>query len=302
MPKTEIIYSYDQAMKIYDDPKLEVVGEHETGFDNTFVLNYRKKDINDARPGNTSISLASFVTAYARTELENLMYKINHPCPIQAVVEEETGEIIREASDGDEYQRCLYWDTDSAIYVENGTFPTMQTGDYLGELTDEVLGEFKTPNFQIKRAVFLGPKTYAYEVVDINEENEDQRESHAKTTVKCKGVTLHAQALQKLNVDKMIKRALQYQKNQQIKPIRVRQATIRAHAGTQLLYTYKHTKDTSLTIGKRALRNDGYMYPIGFYVDRDLYPDSTFFMDGSSSGEFSTTSESEGDELFETVN
>jgi hypothetical protein len=57
----------------------------------------------------------------------------------------------------------LYCDTDSDIYVQKvGEPPKVVTGDYLGDLTNE-LEEFGSGSF-IQEFVSSGPKNYAFSV------------------------------------------------------------------------------------------------------------------------------------------
>ena len=55
--------------------------------------------------------------------------------------------------------KVLYFDTDSIIYVDDGT-KIVEIGDMLGEMTDELLGKGIT-NF-----VSTGPKSYSFKYGD----------------------------------------------------------------------------------------------------------------------------------------
>jgi hypothetical protein len=84
---------------------------------------------------NTNVSVAAFVTSYARLRLYNQM------------------ELLGE--------RCLYVDTDSMIYVARPNEYDPPLGDYLGELTSEI--DTKEGNY-IDEFVSAGPKNYAYKL------------------------------------------------------------------------------------------------------------------------------------------
>ena len=56
-------------------------------------------------------------------------------------------------------EKVLYFDTDSMIYVDDGT-KNIKTGDVLGEMTDELSGKGIT-NF-----VSTGPKSYSFKYGD----------------------------------------------------------------------------------------------------------------------------------------
>jgi hypothetical protein len=80
-------------------------------------------------------------------------------------------------------ESVLYRDTDSVIYIHTvGVTQKVSTGDYLGELTDE-LEEFGVGSY-IDEFVSGGPKNYAYSVFCP---------STGKRTTKCKvkGITLN---------------------------------------------------------------------------------------------------------------
>ena len=71
----------------------------------------------------------------------------------------------------------LYYDTDSVIYVSKIGEHEPETGVYLGELTDELDGDYMTT------FVSGGPKNYGYEL------------SNGKTCCKIRGITLNFQTL-----------------------------------------------------------------------------------------------------------
>ena len=56
-------------------------------------------------------------------------------------------------------ERVLYFDTDSIIYVEDGS-KNIKTGDMLGDLKDELKGKV------IKSFVSTGPKLYSFKYGD----------------------------------------------------------------------------------------------------------------------------------------
>jgi hypothetical protein len=57
----------------------------------------------------------------------------------------------------------LYCDTDSVIFIQNDNDPpNVKTGDYLGDLTDELL-EYGSYSF-VDEFVSGGPKNYAFSV------------------------------------------------------------------------------------------------------------------------------------------
>ena len=106
-----------------------------------------------------NIVIAAFTTAYARLKLYDLLDQLQ--------------------------ERVLYYDTDSVIYVHEPGKPEPPLGDYLGDLTDELDGDY------ITEFMSGGPKNYAYET------NND------KHVMKVRGITLNYAALQKVNFELM---------------------------------------------------------------------------------------------------
>ena len=78
----------------------------------------------------SNVIIATFTTCWARLKLFDILDQLG--------------------------ERVLYYDTDSVIYVSKPGYFEPPTGDYLGELTDELNGEF------ITEYVSAGPKNYSY--------------------------------------------------------------------------------------------------------------------------------------------
>ena len=84
--------------------------------------------------------------------------------------------------------RILYFDTDSVIYVSRPGVPDPPTGNFLGDLTNEL-----KPGQYIHEFVSLGPKTYGYQTND------------SKTCVKVKGFTLNGATDELVNFNSLLK-------------------------------------------------------------------------------------------------
>ena len=112
----------------------------------------------------TNMIIAAFTTAYARLKLYDVLDMLQ--------------------------ERVLYYDTDSVIFVSKPEDPEPPTGPYLGELTDELGGDY------ITTFISGGPKNYCY------------RTNTNKVETKIRGITLDCTARQKVNYDVM--RALVY--------------------------------------------------------------------------------------------
>ncbi|CAB3982341.1 DNA polymerase [Paramuricea clavata] len=100
---------------------------------------------------NRNVIIASFVTAYARLELFEVLHKL-----------------------GDS---VMYYDTDSVIYVENkAKGQTLATGEYLGDITDE-LSEKNCTEKWIEQFCTAGPKSYSFRTNLYMRTHEDGRQT-----------------------------------------------------------------------------------------------------------------------------
>ena len=83
---------------------------------------------------NTNVVLAGFTTAHARLKLYSYL--------------------------GHLQTNVLYYDTDSIIYIDDGRITPITTGNYLGDLTDELAKDFGEGSY-ITRFVSGGPTQYS---------------------------------------------------------------------------------------------------------------------------------------------
>ena len=125
--------------------------------DDTVEVHYKSVGEFAEQNDKVSVVIAAFTTAYARLKLYDLL------------------DLLQE--------RMLYYDTDSVIYVHEPGKPEPPLGNYLGDLTDELNGDY------ITSFVSGGPKNYAY------------RTKNGKTDTKVRGITLDYAATGKLNHD-----------------------------------------------------------------------------------------------------
>ena len=126
---------------------------------NEEMVEVHYKNVKEFAQQNNKVNvvIAAFTTAYARLKLYDLL------------------DLLQE--------RVLYYDTDSVIYVHKPGEPDPPLGNYLGDLTDELNGDY------ITSFVSGGPKNYAY------------RTKNGKTDTKIRGITLDYAATGKLNHD-----------------------------------------------------------------------------------------------------
>ena len=141
--------------------------------DEAILVSHEKTDLKDCSPGNTNVAIASFVTSYARLHL----YK-----HLDIVVQSNP-------------QHLLYFDTDSVIFVEKRGQNLMQTGHFLGEMTDEVAdyGE----GAYIREFVSGGPKNYCYLVV--------KPDGTIVVVTKTKGIRADGEVLKTITLETMLR-------------------------------------------------------------------------------------------------
>ena len=143
----------------YLDSDQYVVKDVQLVNDETVEIQYIEKEGFVEENNKVNIVIAAFTTAYARLKLYDLL------------------DLLQE--------RVLYYDTDSVVYVHEPGKPDPPLGDYLGELTDELNGDYIT--------TFLsgGPKNYGY-VTNTGE-----------AMLKIRGISLTYDATLTLNIDTM---------------------------------------------------------------------------------------------------
>ena len=125
--------------------------------DDMIEVQYRNTEEFVEQNNKVNVVIAAFTTAYARLKLYDLL------------------DLLQE--------RVLYYDTDSVIYVHQPGKSDPPLGNYLGDLTDELNGDY------ITSFVSGGPKNYAY------------RTKKGKTDTKIRGITLDYATTRKLNHD-----------------------------------------------------------------------------------------------------
>ena len=134
-----------QTLRICNDDILEVV--------------YKQHPENDMPNPKTNIFIACFTTCWARLKLYSYLHRLQ--------------------------EQVLYYDTDSVIYAWKEGQPQIETGDYLGDMTDELDGD------TIQEFVSGGAKNYGYRTVG------------GKFCCKVRGFTLNVRGREKLNYTSM---------------------------------------------------------------------------------------------------
>ena len=157
MSQTKYVTEVSEFYEILLDDKLDDINFQFIN-DNMVQMTYNFKDQFVDNHNSTNIFIACFTTSHARLMLYNKLDYLK--------------------------EKVLYFDTDSIIYIDDGTM-TIETGDLLGQLTDELDGK------SITHFVSTGPKSYSFKYGD-NEQ---------KSAIK--GFTLNHQNSSILNHDSM---------------------------------------------------------------------------------------------------
>lgn len=183
--------------------------------DSIVILQFKtKKDFIPFNP-KTNIFIAAFTTAYARLKLYNELEKL-----------------------GD---KVLYYDTDSVIYISDGkNDPPL--GDYLGDFTDELDGDF------ITEFVSLGPKNYSF-ITALN-----------KIICKVRGFTLNHLNSLLINFKSMRDILL----NSKFDPIISKNFKIKRSIKKLKIETTLEEKKYSFNFDKRVIQSDFSTLPYGY--------------------------------------
>ena len=187
-----------------DDLNLQFINEE------MVQMTYNLKDQFVDNSNSTNIFIAAFTTSHARMMLYGVLDKL-----------------------GDQ---VLGFDTDSAWYVERPGGVTIETGDMLGELTDELDGDY------IIEWVGSGPKSYAYLTFK------------GKMVCKVKGFTLNHENSQYININSM-REIINKQKS---RITIVNENMITRDSKTKQVINRYQEKDFRLVYDKRYKHNDNH--------------------------------------------
>ena len=202
------------------NPSLSIVDWHILSEDMILLeFEYRQEFVPEKM--TTNIVLASFTTAHARLRLYNVIHHL--------------GEAV------------LYFDTDSVIYKSPDGTDLVPTGDYLGDLTDELGGHY------IVEFVSGGPKNYAFKL-----ENGD-------CFCKIKGFTLDHIASMRLNFGTMKEEVLLWSESGESTntvvsyPNRIRRGPLK-----QKIFNRDENKKYRVVYTKRAIYENFDTKPYGY--------------------------------------
>ena len=233
MPQALVTKSRSEAWDLICDPDKEILTEERVN--DHYIYTFKYIDDIISYPGNTSVVVAAFITANARILL------------------------IKEASHLHESgQHVLYCDTDSLVYVEKPNSYQPDIGPFLGQLSDEVEGEY---GFGAKIIEFYttGPKSYCYKVL--------KSDGSIVPKIKSKGLTLNVDAMETLTFEAIADKAIKKSRGEDSGATIVKQNQFRLNR--QHIISSKHIeKRFRVTQNKRmAIGND--TFPFGW---RDHLP------------------------------
>ena len=206
----------------------------EEAVDIFYTLRQEDQEIN----GKCNIFIAAFTTCWARLKL------------------------YEELKKGQE--QILYYDTDSILLVIDHNNPTHYrptTGDYLGELTDELWDKKKKEFRTIREFSSAGPKNYGYIQDD------------GKQECKVKGFSLNTEGSKQLNYTILRNNVINEIQDPQIiqgQVVRRKYPIKRSHKIVRdvqrlELKTVSETKNYQLVFDKRVVQPDTFMtYPYGY--------------------------------------
>ncbi len=183
----------EEYFKIFYDETIEIMGftmtsENDDDESATMLLRFKKqKDFIDPLR-NTNVILAAYVTAHARLRLYRFL--------------EELQDRVLYFDTGKHFLILVFLQTklnlfsDSVFYTTKPGEKTLPLGDYLGDLTDELM-EYGDGSY-VTEFISAGPKNYSYKVYSTKDKKIHQ-------LIKVKGHPLNFTAIKHVNVKTMKK-------------------------------------------------------------------------------------------------
>jgi hypothetical protein len=221
--------SMDELLELVNDNSIDVTSLDFISDD--VARTTHRKNASLITLANRNVIIASFVTAYARLELFEVLQRLG--------------------------KNVMYYDTDSVIYIE-GEGHTLQTGSYLGELTDE-LAESGCSEKWIEHFCTAGPKSYSYKTNLYTRTHKDGTTTKERDEiVHVKGFTLKGDTAKMITFDTI--KACVSDKERRIETSY--RAFIRDN--NQTINVQPTTKTFRFTFDKRIIRSDFTTIPYGY--------------------------------------
>jgi hypothetical protein len=224
MSKTAFFNNEDDLFRLLLDPSIEVTNVDSIS-DLIVCVNWKYRDDVYVPSPNVNPVIAAYTTTFARIRLYNVLDQL-----------------------GD---RILYYDTDSAMFTRRPGQFMPPTGDYLGDLTDEVScygeGSF------IMEYVSNGPKNYSYKVAICGDVN------NTKVVCKVKGLSLNYQNSKLVNFESLKDKVIH-----NAEPTIIHNDKKICRLSNHTIVSKPETKTHQLVYRKRRLIDDYCTIPYGF--------------------------------------
>ena len=189
--------------------------------DETVEIQYIEKEGFVEENNKVNIVIAAFTTAYARLKLYDLL------------------DLLQE--------RVLYYDTDSVVYVHEPSKPDPPLGDHLGDLTDELKGDY------ITTFISGGPKNYGY-ITNTGE-----------AILKIRGITLTYDASKTINITTMRDLVESYVSGDRHEKVTITiPHKITRDRKERNIVTKRTKKDYRVVYNKRVVKNNYETVPYGY--------------------------------------
>ncbi|XP_074115790.1 uncharacterized protein LOC141538307 [Cotesia typhae] len=218
MTKKSIVKNYNELIDLAFNPEIEVTSLLPVN-DETVFVSWQNNSECYSPSDRANVVIAAFTTAQARLKLYNYLDVLN--------------------------EKVLYYDTDSIIYVSDGK-NDLATGDFLGDLTDEL--ESYGKGSYISSFVSGGPKFYSYVI---------KHEGKTSECSKLKGVKINGSTEKLINYNSIRSLVVDQEKE-----FLVSYSGIRRDNYHQVI-TKKETKIIRVTGPKRRREGEADTYPYG---------------------------------------
>ncbi|XP_074109281.1 uncharacterized protein LOC141534036 [Cotesia typhae] len=224
MTEKSIVKNYNELIDLAFNPEVEVTSLLPVN-DETVFVSWQNNSECYSPSDRANVVIAAFTTAQARLKLYNYLDVLN--------------------------EKVLYYDTDSVIYVSDGT-NDLATGDFLGDLTDEL--ESYGKGSYISSFVSGGPKFYSYVI---------KHEGKTSECSKLKGVKINGSTEKLINYNSIRSLVVDQEKE-----FLVSYSGIRRDNYHQDI-TKKETKIIRVTGPKRRREGEADTYPYGYKSSRN---------------------------------
>ena len=219
MGQSQLTTNTADYFKMVADPSKRLKDWHII-HDDMIQLEFEQQDGFVTETSGTNIFIATFTTAHARMRLYSVLDRLK--------------------------ERVCYYDTDSVIYISKPGYYDPPLGDYLGDLTDELDGDF------IVEFVSAGPKNYSYKT------------NSGKYACKVKGFSLNFQNSLIVNFNSMKEEVQRYVRSEPSQNLVTQNNKICRDKYKHVLFNRCEMKKYQVVYEKRVLGDDFDTKPFGY--------------------------------------